>query len=54
MYKVDGYDADNNDWWWMKRLADGTVEAEGQAAGCINCHGGQRANDFIWTSQLGG
>lgn len=54
MYKAEGFDPDNNDWWWLKRLADGTVEASGQATGCINCHGGQRPNDFVWTSSLSG
>lgn len=54
MYKSPGFDAENNDWWWLKRLADGTVEASGKGAGCINCHRGVRANDYIWTSQLQG
>ena len=54
MYKSPGFDPENNDWWWLKRLADGTVEASGQGAGCINCHRGVQANDYIWTSTLGG
>lgn len=54
MYKSPGFDAENNDWWWLKRLADGTVEASGKGAGCINCHRGMQANDYIWTSQLAG
>ena len=54
MYKSPGFDAENNDWWWLKRLADGTVEASGKGAGCINCHRGMQANDYVWTSQLQG
>lgn len=54
MYKSPGFDAENNDWWWLKRLADGTVEASGKGAGCINCHKGMQANDYIWTSQIQG
>jgi hypothetical protein len=54
MYKVAGYDPDNNDWYWVKRLADGTIEVEGRGAGCIACHTAQRDNDFIFTGSLGG
>lgn len=52
MYKVPGFDPDNNDWWWLKRLADGTVEASGQGQGCINCHRGVQGTDYVWTIQL--
>lgn len=54
MYKASGYDSANNDWFWLKRLADGTIEVQGRGAGCIACHGAQRANDFIFTGSLGG
>lgn len=39
MYKVSGYNAEHNDWFWLKRLADGTVEASGKVEGCQACHG---------------
>jgi hypothetical protein len=52
MYKVPGFDADNNDWWWLKQLADGTVEASGRGVGCISCHRGVAAMDYVWTKQL--
>jgi hypothetical protein len=54
MYKVEGYDPDNNNWYWLKRLADGTIEVEGRGAGCIACHTAQRENDMIMTGSLGG
>ncbi len=54
MYKVEGYDADHNDWYWLKVLADGTIEVQGRGAGCIACHGTQAANDYIFTGTLGG
>jgi hypothetical protein len=38
MYKAEGYDGEHNGWFWMKRLANGTVEAEGRVGGCISCH----------------
>ena len=52
MYKAEGYDAEHNDWWWVKRLADGTVEASGRVQGCIGCHGGAAQNDYIMTADL--
>jgi hypothetical protein len=52
MYKVAGYDPDNSDWFWVKRLADGTLEVEGRGSGCIACHQAQSANDFIFTGSL--
>lgn len=52
MYKAAGFDPDNNNWYWLKRNADGTVAAAGRGQGCINCHGSARANDFIMTSPL--
>lgn len=39
MYKVPGYDPPHQDWWWMKRLADGTIEASGRVESCAQCHG---------------
>ena len=52
MYKVAGYDAENNDWFWAKIGADGDVQAEGKLMGCQACHGGGRANDFVLTAPL--
>lgn len=57
MYKAAGFDPEHNDWWWLKRDADGTIAAEGGAEGmaqmCIGCHGGRADNDYIFTSELG-
>jgi hypothetical protein len=61
MYKVTGYNAEHNDWWFAKYLADGTLDTmpngmdmEGRLPGCQNCHGGAAANDYIFTGSLGG
>lgn len=61
MYKVDGYNPDNNDWWFGKYLPDGTLDRspdgtplEGRVGGCTGCHGGAAGNDFIFTAPLGG
>lgn len=57
MYKASGFDPEHNDWWWLKRDADGTIAAEGGPEGmaqmCIGCHSGKTDNDFIFTSELG-
>ena len=52
MYKVDGFDPENNDWFWAKIGAAGDVQAEGKLVGCQACHGGGRANDFVLTAPL--
>lgn len=49
MYKVEGFNPDHNDWWFLKRSADGTVDASHRVEGCQNCHGGARDNDYILT-----
>lgn len=61
MYRREaGYDADNQDWFWVKYLPDGTLDknpagmrlagrvAKGADAGCIACHSGE--DDYVFTS----
>lgn len=49
MYKAsEGYSLEHNDWYWLKRLADGTVEASGKAKGCQSCHQ-TSDNDYLMT-----
>ncbi len=52
MYKVNGYDPANNNWFWAKLGPDGAVEVAGRGQGCIACHAAQRGNDFVFTSAL--
>ena len=52
MYKVGGYNPDNNDWFWAKVKANGEVDAEGQLQGCQVCHGTRRNNDYVLTGDL--
>lgn len=44
MYKVDGYNAEGNDWFWGKYSPEGEVQASGKVAPCISCH--SAVNDF--------
>ena len=55
-----GYDADNQNWFWVKYLPDGTLDknpsgislagrvAKGADVGCIACHSAE--DDYIFTS----
>jgi hypothetical protein len=52
MYKVAGYNPDFNDWFFVKRLADGTVEASGRVGMCQGCHAQEAGNDYLFTGSL--
>ena len=39
MQKIDGYDADNGDWFWAQFDADsGAASSAGALSGCYGCH----------------
>lgn len=60
MYQRDGYDADNNDWFWAKYLPDGSFDtnangmplvgrvAKGMPQGCIACHTAAPGGDLVF------
>jgi hypothetical protein len=62
LQREDAYDADNNNWFWVKYDADGTVSkndkgmalagrvAKGMDTGCIACHKGANDNDYVFTN----
>ena len=56
MYQRPGFNADTNDWFWVKWLPDGTLDLAGetQMAGnvgsCIGCHGDAPGNDWIFVT----
>ena len=56
MYQRPGFNPDNNDWFWVKFLPDGTLDLAdgtpmaGNVGGCIACHQGAPGNDFIFTT----
>ena len=55
-----GYDAENNDWFWVKYKADGTLHknpkgmklagriAKGKPVGCIACHNSASGGDLVF------
>ncbi len=61
MFKVWGYNPDVNDCFFTKHLPSGELDRaptgmalEGRLPGCTNCHRAMQANDWVFTSQLGG
>jgi hypothetical protein len=49
MYKVEGFNPEANDWFWLKAPVDGnrTVDASGAVDGCIGCHGSPGNQDYL-------
>ncbi|MFQ5549829.1 MAG: cytochrome P460 family protein [Gemmatimonadales bacterium] len=59
MFKVEGYNAEHNDWFFTKHLPSGELDQapngmalEGRLPGCQSCHIAQAANDYVFTSSL--
>ncbi len=59
MFKKSGYDGEHNDWFFAKYLPSGELDKApngmamaGRVPGCQNCHGGVKANDYLFTSSL--
>lgn len=52
MWKVAGFDTANNDWFWANLTPEGDVVVEGKVSSCTACHGGARANDFVFVQKL--
>ncbi len=48
MYKQAGYNTEGGDWFWLKYLPDGTIQAEGKVGGCIGCHAAVQSNDWLF------
>ena len=48
MYKVEGFNPDAGDWFWLKAAGDGSdVMAAGKVDGCINCHSQEGNADYL-------
>lgn len=57
-----GYDQDNNNWFWVKYKADGSIDknekgmalagkvAKGMDTGCIACHANAEDGDYVFTN----
>jgi hypothetical protein len=52
MYKVDGYNGEAGDWYWVEATPGGTLVRSGKVQPCINCHRAQMKNDYLWTGEI--
>ena len=62
MHKIEGFNPAANDWFWVKFGPDGKVmtmemggmamKLAGKVPGCIDCHGVQSSNDYVFTNSL--
>ncbi|MDX1644866.1 MAG: cytochrome P460 family protein [Thermoanaerobaculia bacterium] len=56
MKKVEGYDAENQDWFWVKYDPDGSVAEQegmklaGKVKSCIGCHASAVGDDYLYTN----
>ena len=49
MVKEKDFAPSEGDWFFVKFGPDGAIQAAGQPAGCVACHGAVRSNDFVYT-----
>jgi hypothetical protein len=50
MLKLDGFDGDHGDWYWVAYNAKGeTTTHHGMAPYCYECHVAAKANDWVYT-----
>jgi len=48
MWKREGYDPENGDWFWAEYAPDGRLEKVGTGAGCGDCHRAALTNDYVF------
>ncbi len=60
--RADGYDSDNQNWFWVKYKPDGTIAknkkdislagrvAKGMDSGCIHCHSEAKGGDYYYSN----
>jgi hypothetical protein len=49
MYKVNGYNPMQDDWFWAKYGPRGEVLYDGKVSSCIDCHSTMAQNDYLWS-----
>lgn len=54
MYKVEGFNPEGGDWFWLKTPGDGSaIDAEGAVEGCISCHAQEGNADYMLRYNFG-
>lgn len=54
MYKVEGYNPEAGDWFWVQYSPTGEVHKAGKPKSCIGCHTKQAGNDYILVHKFNG
>ena len=52
MYRVEGYNPQAGDFFWIKFFPDGKVDAAGKVESCIACHSSAPGEDFLFTGDV--
>ncbi len=52
MYKVDGYNPDAGDWFWVRYTLKGKAKPYGKPKGCISCHSASPDSDYIFVHEF--
>ena len=48
MQRVEGYDPDNDDWFWARYTPSGKLTDSGKVESCSNCHFDAGGDDFVF------
>ncbi len=51
MYKVEGYNPEAGDWFWVIYTPKGKVHQEGKVFGCLNCHKKAKSSNYVFSRQ---
>ncbi len=52
MYRLNGYNPEAGDWFWLKYAPDQTILEEGKGEGCVKCHEIAKNNDYILSGKV--
>jgi hypothetical protein len=53
MYKINGYNQEGGDWFWVRYSPAGKVGASGKLKSCIGCHESAAENDYVFVHEIG-
>ena len=48
MQRIEGYDTENSDWFWVRYGTNGKVTHSGQVSLCVDCHFDAGGDDFVF------
>ncbi len=48
MYKVEGFNPEVGDWFWVNHTPDEEIDAAGKVQGCIDCHSQVENRDYLF------